>query len=203
MFTFWDIGLSDYVSIWLIQPTDRFFLVLDWFEAEGLAGSAMPDQMLRWENKWKKPIARHFLPHDANTRAPGSGKSYVDELRSAGLENITVVPRIPDKWQGIGYVRDVLPHCYFHKTNCDTPRQVDGMKLPSGVACLKGYHKEISASKKTIREMPAHDHFSHSSDAFRTFAEAHRLQLIEQFMGGGTRSKPGVVGGISKPSAKR
>ena len=213
IFAFWDLGLSDYVSVWLIQPTDRFFLVLDWFEAEGIPGSAMPDQMLRWENKWRKPIARHFVPHDANTRAPGSAKSYVDELRLAGLENVTTVPRTPDVWIGIGYVRDVLPHCYFHKIFCDTSRNRNGTMhepddtqedFPSGIACLEGYSKDISAASLVrLREMPKHDLFSHSSDAFRTFAEAHRLKLIEQFMGGGTRSKPGVVGGISKPSAKR
>ena len=213
VFTFWDLGLSDYVSVWLIQPTERFFLVLDWFEAEGVPGSAMPDQMLRWEQKWKKPIARHFVPHDANTRAPGSGKSYADELRAGGLENLTVVPRTPDVWIGIGYVRDALPHCYFHKTNCDTSRNRDGSAhepddaqedFPSGVACLEGYSKDVSAAAaiKRLREMPKHDLFSHSCDAFRTFAEAYRLKLIDAHMAGGQRSKPAAVGGI-KPRARR
>jgi hypothetical protein len=192
MYTFWDIGLSDYTALWLIQPVGRAFLVLDWFEAEGRPGSSMPDQILLWERKWGKPIAGHFLPHDAETRDRGTGKSYVSLLREAGLTNIRIVPRTPDVWLGIGYVRDVLPHCWFHAANCDTPRNRDGTPhnpgdttddtqedFPSGVACLEGYSKNVSADQtKQLRELPKHDLFSHSADAFRTFAEAHARNLI-------------------------
>lgn len=188
VFTFSDIGLSDYYSDWLIQPVGRWHLVLDWFEAEGLPGSRVTNHWLEWERKWGRPIARHFLPHDAETRDRGTGKSYVTEIRDAGRENVTVVPRTPDLWLGIGYVRDVLPHCWFHGPNCDTSRNRDGSlhesddtqeDFPSGVACLEGYSKDIGpAAGMRLREMPKHDLFSHSCDAFRTFAEAWRRGLI-------------------------
>jgi hypothetical protein len=188
IFTFWDIGLSDYTSVWLIQPVGRWFLVLDWYEAESMPASSMPDQMLRWENKWNKPIAAHFLPHDAETRSPNDGKSYKSTLEDCGLRNIIVVPRTPDKWLGIGYVRDILPHCWFHKENCDTSRNANGTthlpdqtaeEFPSGIACLEGYQKDISAAGvQKLREMPKHDIFSHSADAFRTFAEAWRRNMV-------------------------
>lgn len=212
MFTFWDIGLSDYTAVWLIQPVDRSFLVLDWFEAEGRPGSSMPDQMLLWERKWNKPIAAHFLPHDAETRDRGSGKSYVTELREGGLVNIRVVPRTPDVWLGIGYVRDVLPHCYFQKTFCDTTRNADGTPhepddsqedFPSGVACLEGYSKDVGAAAgMRLREMPKHDLFSHSADAFRTFAEANRRGLIA-VASDARPEKPRAVGGVAKPRTRR
>lgn len=179
IFTFWDIGLSDYLSIWLIQPVGRAFLVLDWAEFEGVPGSAMPDHMLLWERKWGKPIARHYLPHDANTRDRGSGKSYATTLQEGGLQNLAIVPRTPDTWLGIGYVRDILPHCWFHKTHCDTPREHHGQEKPSGVACLEGYTKAPPGTGGQLREMPLHNEFSHSSDAFRTFAEAWRLGMVD------------------------
>lgn len=188
LYTFWDIGLSDYTAVWLVQPVGRWFLVLDWFEAEGLPGSAMPDAIRRMEAFWQKPIAAHFLPHDATTRDRGTGRSYLDELRAGGLLDLRVVPRTPDVWLGIGFTRDVLPHCWFQKTRCDTPRNRDGTphhpddtqeSFPSGVACLEGYAKDTSAaSTMRLREMPKHDLFSHSADAFRTFAEAHRQNMI-------------------------
>lgn len=189
LYTFWDIGLSDYSAIWLIQPVGRFFLILDWFEAEGLPGSALPDHIRKWEAKWRKPISAHHLPHDAETRDRGSGKTYVSELRAAGLDNIVVIPRTPDIWLGIGYVRDLLPHCWFHRTHCDTPRNADGTPHtgaadnqedhPSGVACLEGYQRDTSpGGSHKLREMPKHDLFSHTADAFRTFAEAWRRGLV-------------------------
>ena len=207
MYTFWDIGLSDYTAVWLIQPVGRWYLVLDWYEAEGMPGSAMPDQMVKWEKKWSKPIAGHYLPHDAETRDRGSGKSYVSELKAGGLANIRVVPRTPDVWLGIGYVRDVLPHCFFQKTFCDATRNADGTaheaddsqeSFPSGVACLEGYSKDVGqAAGMRLREIPKHDLFSHSADSFRTFGEAKARGMInahEETPAG----RPTTTGGIGR-----
>jgi hypothetical protein len=186
LFSFWDLGLSDYGVMWLIQPVGRAFLVLDWFECEGKSAAAFADQVRRWEAKWGRPIARHYLPHDANTRDRGTGKSYVACLGEAGISNVSVVPRTPDTWIGIGYVRDVLPHCWFDEGNCDSPRNRDGglyavgssqEEYPSGIACLEGYARDVNPG--VLREMPKHDQFSHSSDAFRTFAEAWRLGMVQ------------------------
>lgn len=172
-FTAWDIGMSDYTAIWAIQPLDRFFLVFDWFEASGFPARVYADKIREWESKWTRNFAGHFLPHDASAIRPGEGKSFAQYLEEAGTRPIHIVPRVPDVWIGIGHVRDILPHCYFHKTFTDTPIERDGVKHPSGLACLRGYHKETNIANKTLREMPAHDQFSHSADAFRTFAEAH------------------------------
>jgi hypothetical protein len=201
--TFWDIGISDYTAVWLVQPVPvHGYLVLDWFEAEGLPGSAMPDRMKLWEAEYNKPIAMHFLPHDAETRAPGDGLSYVATLAAGGLRNVRVVPRTPDKWLGIGYVRDVLPHCWFNKATCDVSRNRDGTQhaaddtqedFPSGVACLEGYSKDTSPGTMNLREMPKHDLFSHSCDAFRTFGEAKARGMLDFAEAG---EKPKAVGGL-------
>ncbi len=205
-FTFWDIGVSDYTAVWLIQCVPPHgYLVLDWFESEGLPGSAMPGQILKWEKFYYKPVNRHFLPHDAETRSPGDGATYVGHLRDGGLTNVSVVPRTPDKWLGIGYVRDVLPACWFH-SRCDVPRNRDGTPhspsdtqedFPSGVACLEGYSKDTSPGMN-LRESPKHDLFSHSADAFRTFGEAWRRGMI--VVGDEALRAPKAVGG---PRARR
>lgn len=178
LFTFSDLGLSDYLSTWLIQPCPPHgFLVLDWMEHEGMPATGLIDALLLWERKWGKPIAADFLPHDADRRSPNDGRTYAQVLREA-RRNVIVVPRTPDVWLGIGYVRDVLPHCWFHAANCDQPRTHAGEEKPSGVACLEGYQKQPPGTSGTLREMPKHDEFSHSADGFRTFAEAYRRSLI-------------------------
>lgn len=201
VFTFWDIGMSDCTSIWAIQRVDRFFLVFDWFEATGLPARAYADQIRQWESDWGRKFAGHFLPHDAAAIRPGEGKSFATYLQDAGLYPVHVVPRVPDIWLGIGYVRDVLPHCYFHKTRTDTPREVDGEKLPSGVACLKGYHRDLAPANRTIREMPAHDQFSHTADAFRTFGEAYHRGMLD--LGDSSSRQFRAVGGVHKPRQYR
>jgi len=197
LFTFWDIGISDFAAIWLIQPIGRHHLVLDWYEAEGKSAAAHADQMRVWEAKYRRPISTHFLPHDAENRTPGSGMTYRQYLAQAGIANTRVVPRTPDVWLGIGHVRDCLPHCFFHKTHTDTPRHHNGTEFPSGVACLSAYSRDVSP--RLLREMPKHDHFSHSADAFRTFAEALRLGMIDR-AGDTSRAKPQAVG---RPTTKR
>lgn len=177
LYTFSDIGLSDYQSTWLIQPTDRFFLVLDWMEHQGLSAAGFADHLRHWEAKWQRPVTLHFLPHDAEKRSPNDAQSYTQALHQAGLTNTRTVPRTPDVWLGIGYVRDVLPHCHFQADFCDQPRIHNGEEHPSGVACLEGYQIDI-ATGRTLREMPLHNEFSHSADAIRTFGEAWRRGMI-------------------------
>lgn len=197
-FTFWDIGLSDYTALWLIQPVGRFFLVLDWQEWEGEPGSAMPEHLRAWEAKWQISIAGHYVPHDADRRSPNDGKSYRQTLIDGGLQNIQVVPRTPDVWLGIGYTRDILPHCWFNAVTCDQPRIHRGEEFPSGIACLEGYSKDVSATGSTLREMPKHDLFSHSADAFRTFGEAWRRGMVAP----ATTHQPRAVGKRA-PRARR
>jgi hypothetical protein len=191
IFSFWDIGLSDYTAVWIIQPVARWFLVLDWFEAEGKPGTAMPEEILHAERRLGRVIAAHFLPHDASTRSPGNGLSYVEHLTAGGLVNVRLVPRTPDVWLGIGSVRDVLPHCWFNSVRCDRPRAKDGALLepddnqesyPSGVACLEGYSKDTGPAATTrLKEKPKHDLFSHSADGFRTFGEANKRKMIQLY----------------------
>jgi len=197
LYTFWDLGMSDQCAKWLIQQVGRFFLVLDWFETEGVSAGAHVDQIRTWEAKYRRPITKNFLPHDAAKRSPNDGKSFLQTLQECGLTNCVIVPRTPDVWIGIGHTRDVLPHCWFHKTHCDTAREKNGEEMPSGIACLEGYSKHLNPAGTTLREMPKHDLFSHSADAFRTFGEARHLGLLD---GGTITEKPRAVG---HPRARR
>ena len=118
------------------------------------------------------------LPHDAAIRDKFSATTYADQLKTAGLQNIVIVPRTPDKWNGINEIRRILPNSYFHKTYCDSPRAKDGEEFPSGVACLEGYQRRIARDGMTIQEEPWHNQFSHTADAARTLGEAHLLGMI-------------------------
>lgn len=179
IFTFWDIGMSDATSIWAIQPDGRDWLWFDWIEDNGHGIGHYANILRGWEAKYNMRFHTHFLPHDAAIRDRFSAKTYVQNLADMGINNVTIVPRTTDIWHGINSVREILPNSYFHKTNCDTERRVDGKDLPSGVACLEGYHKRVSNDGITIQDVPVHDVFSHSADAARTFGDAHRLGMID------------------------
>lgn len=178
LFSFWDIGVSDFTSLWLIQFSGPRIFWCNWYENSGEPGGHYVDVIRRWESHYRRPITRHFLPHDAAIRDKFSATTYADSLKIAGLQNIVIVPRTPDKWNGINEIRRLLPNSYFHKTYTDSPRSKNGEEFPSGVACLEGYQRRLSRDGMTIQEEPWHNQFSHTADAARTLGEAHLLGMI-------------------------
>ncbi len=178
LFTSWDLGMSDYTSIWLLQTNGTELLWLDWHESEGQPASHYAGVILKWENEYK-PITRHFLPHDAGRRELGSGLSYLDTLGRLSMANVTVVPQTTDIWWGIGNVRELLARSTFHE-RCGTRRRgAEGSERMSGLECLEAYRRRTEAGPSgALYEAPVHDHASHTADAARTFAEALARGLV-------------------------
>ncbi len=178
LFTSWDLGMSDYTSIWLLQPHGTELLWLDWHEAEGEPASHYAGVIQKWENRYK-PVTRHFLPHDADRREIGSGLSYLDTLGKLAIANVTVVPQTSDVWWGIGELRELLARSTFHARCGERRRTLEGAERMSGLECLEAYRRQTEAGPSgTLREAPVHDHASHSADAARTFAEAMARGLV-------------------------
>jgi hypothetical protein len=178
-FTFWDIGLSDFGCVWLVQLVGRDILLLDYYSNEGVPAATYAAQIVTWEQKHKIKVGMNYLPHDANTRERSSGTTYAEALRTAGLKHMRVVPRTSDVWLGINELRTLLPRCYIHSVNCAATGLVAGRTIPSGLDCLEYYHKKVESVSGAIYEHPVHDHYSNGADALRTFSEAHRLGMIE------------------------
>lgn len=188
LFTAWDIGVSDFCCIWLLQIIGYDILAVDYLTFSGERPAYYASKMVEWERQYRRPIVKHYLPHDAANviklagDTPG-GKSWLDMLREAGLFNVVKVPRTPDTWVGINYLRGILPRFFIHATNCS--REVikpDKTILPSGLACLEGYHKKVELIGGKQSELPVHDAASHGADALRTFAEAHAQRMIDKII---------------------
>ena len=59
----------------------------------------------------------HFLPHDA-LATQKSGRTFLSELREAGLANLKAVPRTDDIWVGVNRLRQMLPRFSFRVPQC-------------------------------------------------------------------------------------
>lgn len=178
IFTSWDVGQSDFTTVWLVQLVGLDICILDFYENHSETPAHYVGKVREWERKYGQPITANFVPHDADNRGPG-GKTWVDYAKAAGLTNIKVVPRTPDVWIGINYLRALLPRCFFHLTNCGRSWVKDESPMPSGLAALEGYHTKTEESGGIIKEMPVHDACSHPCDGLRTFAEAHARGMLE------------------------
>lgn len=181
LFTSWDIGISDFCCIWLLQMVGREILVIDYITFHGEKPSFYGAKCIEWERHYERPIANHYLPHDAAHKLKiVSGKSWLDMLAEAGLRAMKIVPRTPDYWVGIQHLRSLFPRFIFHATNCEKDQEMpDGQLLPSGLGALSGYHTVVESVGGVTKEEPVHDAASHGSDAMRTFAEAHARGMLD------------------------
>ncbi len=178
-YTFWDIGMSDFGCIWLIQFVGRDILLLDYVSRTGKNAAFYSGWVRAKELQHNITVRENFMPHDANARNKDMGKTYVESAKDAGLTHIRVVHRTPDVWLGINELRNLLPRCFIHSKNCTEVYSDQEVTIPSGLEVLENYHKKEETSGGIIRDEPVHDRYAHGADALRTMAEAHRLGMLE------------------------
>ncbi len=168
IYTAWDIGYSDFTSIWWFQPTgDGRWLVLDNYTANREMQQHYIDILREHDAQWGH-CACCYLPHDGGSHN-ATGTTYADGLRKAGY-TVRPVRRTTALWEGIDNTRDLLRNCIFHK-RCSEPTRVGVKNYLSGVEFLSLYRTE---NERT----PLHDDSSHAADAFRTFADAIEKGLV-------------------------
>ena len=148
--TAWDLGVRDATAIWFFQILHGGLHIVDYYEASGV-GLDHYAEVLR--NK-RYPAGTCYVPHDAQVKEWGSGRTRIEQMRSLGLD-----PRlVPDHrlMDGIGAVRETLASCKFDKTRC-----------ADGIEALKQYRTEFDEARKVMKPTPLHDWTSHAADAFR------------------------------------
>ena len=176
LFTSWDLGISDYGIVWLLQFVGRDILLLDYLAGTGEPASFYASAVKDWERKYGVRVRKHYVPHDANTRDKGTGKTFVNAMNEAGLDGVVVVPRTPDLWLSINErVKPLFPRFYIHQANCSKTFQYGETTVPSGLESLEFYHKKEGASSEVI----VHDVYSHGADGLRTICEAYALGMID------------------------
>lgn len=152
--TAWDLGIRDATAIWFCQVVGREIHLVDYYEATGVDLGHYVREIIG------KPYIYdgHIVPHDAQAKELGTGKSRLEVLESLGLRNLTVAPmhRVED---GINASRTLIPRCWFDATKC--ARGVDALKL---------YRAEFDEKLQALKPRPVHDWSSHAADAFRYLA---------------------------------
>lgn len=154
VWTAWDLGIDDSTAIWFAQFVGREIHLIDYLEASGEA----LDYYAKEIGERGYNYAGHLLPHDAQAKELGTGRTRVETLKSMGLTKVTVVPAQSVE-DGINAVRLLLPRCWFDK-----------LKTKRGIDCLRNYQREFDDKTKAFRMRPLHNWASHGADAFRYLA---------------------------------
>jgi len=150
--TAWDLGIDDSTAIWCIQISrSGQWRFIDYIEHSGVALDYYVKQLQARPYVYE----RHLLPHDAEVRELGTGKSRTETLRGLGVTPITIVPA-QSVADGINAVRMILPKAWF-----------DAAKCAPGIKALRHYRREWNEGAQTWRSAPVHDFASHAADSLR------------------------------------
>lgn len=151
--TAWDLGVNDQTAIWFYQQNGFEIRLVDYYAANGY-GLDHYAKILQSKNY---KFGRHYLPHDAEVKELGTGRSRVETLAGLGIHP-TIVRKLSVE-DGINAVRKVLPRCWFDKDKC-----------AEGIKALRQYRREWDDVRKCFYERPLHDWASDPADAFRYLA---------------------------------
>lgn len=162
VYTSWDLGMNDSMSIWFFQAIGREIRIIDYLEDSGETLGFYAKILL------KKPYSymRHYLPHDVGVRdlsAPEGAegtKSRKQVLQDLGIKPIVKVakPKTPEGLLSqIEETRTFLGRSWIDMTNCD-----------KGIKCLENYRKEWDDKLGSFKKTPLHNWASHGADGLRT-----------------------------------
>jgi len=159
VYTAWDLGIGDSMSIWLWQQTPESIRVIDHYENHS--------QPIPHYVKWleAQPYAGNYstdwVPHDARVRELGTGLTRVETLKKLKRKP-RVVPnhKIDD---GINALRELLPIMWFDAEKCEY-----------GLECLMQYREDYDEKLLTLKSRPLKDWTAHTSDSARYMAMAYR-----------------------------
>lgn len=165
--TFWDIGNTDGMAIWVIQRVEHEFRCVHFFEAWGEPYSAAA----KWLQSLGVVFDTHWLPHDAEHVRQGqstnkSPRQMLEELMPGN--RFEIVPRIEDVTWGISQTRDVFPLLWFDETRCKP-----------GIIHLDLYSKKWNQAQGVWTDIPNKlDGHSEAADALRQFGQAYAGGLL-------------------------
>jgi hypothetical protein len=144
--TAWDLGIGDATAIWCVQLAGQEIRLIDYIENSGVGLDWYTRELDRRPWKW----GEHILPHDAEARELGTGRSRLEVLRSLGFHRTQVIPaqKVED---GINAVRTMLPRMWF-----------DAEKCARGVSALQNYRRSWNDGLRTYSDRPLHDWTSHA-----------------------------------------
>lgn len=160
VYTTWDLGINDAMSITFWQDVGPERRAIDYYENSG-EGFGFYAKVLKDRGY---NYSRHNMPHDADQRRLGKdAKSAKQHAEEAGIRPVKVLKRIAEERDGIEASRALLPQVWIDEERC--------VQL---IACLDGYRKEWDDKLGVWKDRPVHDQFSHGYKSFESAAISTR-----------------------------
>lgn len=150
VYTVWDLGVSDAMSIGFYQINAGKVMMIDYEEH---TGQGFPFFAKLLQDK-KYVYAKHFAPHDIRVKEMGTGKSRQETAKALGID-FEIVPQMSIQ-DGIDAARGLFSKLWVDKEKCS-----------HWLRLIPQYTKEYDEDNKVFKDNPLHDWTSHGADMFR------------------------------------
>lgn len=158
VFTWWDLGIDDYMAVWFVQKAGGELHVIDYDETTGLGIPQFWHRLTgngdTFKHRQGYNYGAHVPPHDIMARELGTGRSRFEVMTELAGQTPVIVSPFLSVQDGIQAVRTIIPLCWFDKERTE-----------AGRSALRNYHRSKAGK-------PVHNWASHGSDSFRTGAVA-------------------------------
>jgi hypothetical protein len=156
VYTTWDLGVGDAMSITFWQDVGMERRAIDYLESSGEGFGYYAAEL----GKKGYNYERHYMPHDADHRRLGvNAKSAKQHAEDAGIKPVEVLPRIATELDGIQASRSFLPSVWIDQERC--------ARL---ILCLDSYRREWDEKGAVWKDKPVHDEYSHGYKSFESAA---------------------------------
>jgi len=155
--TWWDIGTSDYTTIWFAQYFGNEVRLIDYYQYN----NAGPEHYIEVLKEKGYSYAEHNLPHDAGAgRFTFGAKTYQEMFQEMWpVEKWVVHPVTKSVNADINVARTFMARCVWDEKACEV-----------GLESLRSYAKKWNEANKIYGDKPHHNWASHGADAFRYLA---------------------------------
>jgi hypothetical protein len=143
--TAWDLGIGDSTAVWFFQVSLSEVRVIDHYEA---SGHGLPHYAAVLAAKPYR-YGTDYLPHDAEARQLGTGRSIWETLNSltGRIPRVLAAQNVMDS---INAARITLASAWF-----------DADKCHHGLEALRAYRTDYDERRKVFNDRPRHDWASH------------------------------------------
>jgi len=171
VYTWWDLGLNDLMTIWFYQYINGRHCFIDYHESSvqgwDYYGRLIKDKGYNYGG--------HFFPHDGGTRRRGVEVFTDAQLaRDCGIRPIEIVPVTQSVYKDIiNHCKPILPSCWF-----------DAEKCAKGILHLDNHRKVFDKAEGCFIKKEYHGIASNAASGFRTFAVSYEEHIIVAYEDG-------------------
>lgn len=164
--TFWDLGISDAMTIWFVQAVGKEIRLINYYEHSGEGMAHYVQYLDQFAKDQGIRYGDHFAPHDIEVRELTSGRSRRDTARDMGITfRVVAQHRVSE---GIEASRRLFSRLWIDEKRCKY-----------GIECLSQYRYNYDDKKGVYSDKPVHDWSSHCADAFRQIAMGWQDRLAQ------------------------